>query len=336
MRDRKRPVGLLVLCAVVAACLLAPGAADASTSPPSSPSATFMFPVAKTTSYGTTDGWSVSWEATGNFASQRLIEVVAPVNRDGGCKSVSYQRRVVHDGAASPLGLTGSAGHCYRYRLDLLGNDGGVLASRTSGALRSLPGWTGREDLFRRGEFSTQRTWTWCVAASVQIMLNEIRGRQDRSYANQRIYERYARLHDRHAGLNYSGSDATGWAAALNHFNGGSGYRVHADGTFLRAIHDAALRLRLTGHPVGLLVKHGNHAWVMSGFRATADPALTSDFTVTAVYIEGPLFPKQQANGYDMAPDTRLSLTRLRLFFRRYSDRHPGTTWDRRFVTVQP
>lgn len=132
------------------------------------------------------------------------------------------------------------------------------------------------------------------------------------------------------------GSDPQGWAAALNHFNGGSGYRVRADYKFQRAIHAAAQRIRLTGHPVGLLVETGNHAWVMSGFKATADPALTNNFTVTAVYVEGPLFPKQQAYGYDMAPDSRLSMARLRTFFRRYDDRHNGTGWDNHFVTIQP
>jgi hypothetical protein len=94
--------------------------------------------------------------------------------------------------------------------------------------------------------------------------------------------------------------------------------------------------MRLTGHPVGLLVNTGSHAWVLSGFSATADPALTNDFTVTAVYVEGPLFPKQQAGGYDMAPDTRLSMARLRLFFRRYDNRHAGSAWDNQFVTIQP
>ena len=36
---------------------------------------------------------------------------------------------------------------------------------------------------------------------------------------------------------------------------------------------------------------HGRHAWVMSGFRATADPLLTDDFRVTAVIVEDPLYP---------------------------------------------
>ena len=49
--------------------------------------------------------------------------------------------------------------------------------------------------------------------------------------------------------------------------------------------------MRTTGRPVGLLMWHGRHAWVMSGFRATADPLLTDDFKVTSVIVEDPLYP---------------------------------------------
>jgi hypothetical protein len=35
----------------------------------------------------------------------------------------------------------------------------------------------------------------------------------------------------------------------------------------------------------------GRHAWVMSGFEATADPARFDDFTVTGVRVQDPLYP---------------------------------------------
>jgi len=336
MPNRNRHIATVV-SAIAAACLLVPAQADARNSPATTgPSATFTFPAPSATSYGTVDGWSVSWDVTGDFTTQRLTEASAPVNADGGCAGVTYTDGAVHDDAASPLSVGGDPGTCYRYKVELLHGNGDALATATSGSLRGLTSWTGREELFRHGEFSTQHTWTWCVGASVQIMLNEIRGRHDHTRWGQRRYMRYARLHDRYYKRPIKGSDPKGWAAALNHFNRGSGYQVHADYSFQRAVHDAARRLRLTGHPVGLLVKTGIHAWVMSGFKATADPALTNNFIVTAVYVEGPLFPMQQAYGYDMAPDTRLSLARFRLFFRRYDDRRAGTAWDNRFVTIQP
>ena len=41
-------------------------------------------------------------------------------------------------------------------------------------------------------------------------------------------------------------------------------------------------QIRLTNRPVGLMTWRGAHSWVMSGFNATADPAVTDKFTVTA------------------------------------------------------
>lgn len=332
-----RALAFTALSVVTAASLLAPAhAAARNGSATTTPTATFTFPAAGPTSFATVGGWDVAWDASGDFVSQRLTEESARPNANGGCASVIYADGLIHDAAVSPLSAIGDPGTCYSYRLDLLDGGGAVIATATSGALHALASWTGREDIFLRGEFSTQLTWTWCVAASIQIMLNEIRIRHDHSWYGQDRYMRYARQHDRAYRHPIRGSDPQGWAAALNHFNRGTGYRVRADTSMKAAIHAAARRLRLTGHPVGLLVSKGSHAWVMSGFRATADPALTNDFSVTAVYIEGPLFPKQQAYGYDMAPDTRLSITRLRTFFRRYDDRHAGSAWDNQFVSIQP
>ena len=57
----------------------------------------------------------------------------------------------------------------------------------------------------------------------------------------------------------------------------------------------AAASIRQTNRPVGLLVWRGRHAWVMSGFRATADPLRSSDYTVTAAIVMDPLYPHGSA-----------------------------------------
>ena len=69
----------------------------------------------------------------------------------------------------------------------------------------------------------------------------------------------------------------------------------------------AVTRLRLTNLPVALTVSHGNHGWILTGFRATADPAVTSSFKVTSVRVTGPLYGLQSKNGYDMPPNTKLT-----------------------------
>ena len=53
------------------------------------------------------------------------------------------------------------------------------------------------------------------------------------------------------------------------------------------ALRLAVIRLRKTNLPVGITVSRGNHAWILTGFCATADPARTNDFKVTSVRVIG-------------------------------------------------
>lgn len=74
--------------------------------------------------------------------------------------------------------------------------------------------------------------------------------------------------------------------------------------------------MRRTGRPVGLLVWGGRHAWVMSGFRATADPAVTDDFRVTHAIVLDPLYPRHSTTwGRSPAPGSSLTLALLGHFF---------------------
>ena len=43
--------------------------------------------------------------------------------------------------------------------------------------------------------------------------------------------------------------------------------------------------------PVIIVAWRGAHTWVMTGFRATADPLLFKDATVTGTYILDPWYP---------------------------------------------
>jgi hypothetical protein len=319
--------------ATIGVCVLLPGLTAAAHRSTGGVAAAFSFPPPGVNSYATENGWDVRWSVQGApGARQRLVDQVATPNANGGCRAVRYGRGAASDGVASPVHRSGLRKLCHRYRLQVLDGTGAVLATAISGSLRILAGWTGKVDLYMAGVFSTQRTLTWCVGASVQIMLNIVLGRHDHSTSGQRRFMRYARLHDGASGL--LGTNALGWRAALNHFDHGTGYHVSADGTLRQAIHTAARRLRLTGHPVGLLVMRGSHAWVMSGFEADADPAVTGHFRVTAVYFEGPLYPIGQSNGFDMPPDSRLTVGALRHFMPPYDA--PGTSWHHRFLTVQP
>jgi hypothetical protein len=78
--------------------------------------------------------------------------------------------------------------------------------------------------------------------------------------------------------------------------------------TLAGALRIAAKAIRETGKPVGLLVWRGRHAWVMSGFRATADPRLTDSFDVTAAIVLDPLYPYGSAK-WGPSPKPREALT---------------------------
>lgn len=169
------------------------------------------------------------------------------------------------------------------------------------------------------------------------MMLNITLDQRDLSKSNQQRYIRYERRHDLYAPRQAKGSDPLGWAAALRHYGGGSGYRDISSTTFDDSIRNAARRLRNSGKPVGLLVDKGSHAWVMTGLSASADPATNEAFTVTHVMVMGPLYPKRQKNGYDMAPDTSLTIEQLKTFFVPYEDDVlPNNPWQFLYVTIEP
>ena len=86
-----------------------------------------------------------------------------------------------------------------------------------------------------------------------------------------------------------AGVDPQGWTAGLRQFVDDR-YRLVASTTFENALRSAVKRLRLTNLPVALAVAHGSHGWILTGFTATADPAMTPSFRVTSVRVIGPLF----------------------------------------------
>ncbi len=190
-------------------------------------------------------------------------------------------------------------------------------------------------DLYRAGVYTMQATWYWCTAANAQIMRNMAFHQADHSTADQSRYFAYMRAHDRYVIPISDGTDPQGWADGLAHFVD-SRYRLETYTSFDTALHDAVTRMRLTGLPVSLAVMHGNHAWVLNGFTATADPARTSHFTVTSVRVTGPLYGRQSVNGYDMPPDTRLSTAAFRTFFTPFHYARVHMAWEGRFITIQP
>jgi hypothetical protein len=219
-----------------------------------------------------------------------------------------------------------------------------ILASAMVGSVASSPGstasaasgWTGGVDLYRSGVFTTQKTWLWCTAADVQIMRNIARHAADHSSASQQRYFDYMRAQNGYRIPVSDGVDPAGWTAGLRHYVDGR-YQLVASGSFDSALRGAVTNLRNTNLPVGITVSRGNHAWVLTGFTATADPATTSRFTVTSVRVVGPLWGLQSRTyGYDMRPDTKLTPAQLEGFFTPWHYARVKMAWEGRWVSVQP
>ena len=215
----------------------------------------------------------------------------------------------------------------------------GPAASAATGpaasAAPALSAWTGGIDLYRSGVFATQKTWLWCTAADIQITRNIVLRRTDHTAASQRTYFSWMRAHNRYTLPLSAGVDAQGWAAGFAHYVD-SRYRLHVQSTFSAALRSAVINLRKTNLPVGITVDHGNHAWLITGFTATADPAATSTFTITSVRVVGPLWGLQSKNGYDMRPDTRLTPAQLAHYFTPWWYAPTRMVWDHKFISVQP
>jgi hypothetical protein len=205
-----------------------------------------------------------------------------------------------------------------------------------AGSASALSRWTGGVDLYRSGAFTTQQTWLWCTAADVQIARNIVDHAADHTRAAQQRYFDYMRAHNRYAIPVKDGVDPGGWTAGFRR-DVDSRYRLVASQSFDAALRSAVTSLRRTRLPVGITVAHGNHAWLLTGFTATADPAATGRFTVTSVRVVGPLWGLQSTSyGYDMRPDTKLTPAQLKTFFTPWHYAGVRMAWEGDWVSIQP
>jgi hypothetical protein len=204
-----------------------------------------------------------------------------------------------------------------------------------AGSPAAASSWTGRFSVYTKGSFSYQHLDYTCVGASVQMMLNMINDTSLHSATAQKTYWQYGRDHSKHKPGNM-GVDPVGWVAALEHFGAGN-YAVNVAPRFQAGLQTLAAAMRSTDRPVGLFVDAGGHAWVMTGFEATADPATASSFKVTAVQAMGPLYPDGTIDGksYDPGPGTWLTLDQLRMKFTPMQWKI-APEWNGRWIAVIP
>jgi hypothetical protein len=134
-----------------------------------------------------------------------------------------------------------------------------------------------------------------CVAASTAMMMNILNGGD--LNLDQMAILRYAQKRDALNDSTQRGSDPLGWAIAATRFSRytvrPTTYRWEAYSTETAALKRAAKQIARYGKAVGLLVSHGGHAVVMTGFTSTRNP-LSGSFTVTGIYYSDPLGVRNQ------------------------------------------
>jgi hypothetical protein len=198
-----------------------------------------------------------------------------------------------------------------------------------------------RVQLYRPGDFVSQTNSVQCVGASMQMMLNMIRAENDRTARTQLALQKLARANSPKrigpGGIEFTrprrGASSFGWAAGLSAIGGGR-YRVRAAPSLGSALRIAARAVRQTGRPVGLLVWHGAHAWVMSGFEATTTRGGVG--RVTSVTVLDPWYPRYSPTyGPSPRPGTRLTPRQLAADYLRWH-RHHRSPFDGQYVLVVP
>ncbi len=189
-------------------------------------------------------------------------------------------------------------------------------------------------NLYRKGDFVSQATKDQCVSAAMQIMLNIVRPKDDRSAATQ---ARLAKLAQELSDASNGGTEPLGWARGLMKMGAGK-YVVAVAPTRGKAIERAVRAMRATGRPVGLLVWRGAHSWVLHGFEATADPAGPGPMRVTHLYVSDPWYPRISSIwGPSRGPNARITPKQLEedyLQWRRPTGRYPGM--DGQYVLIMP
>jgi hypothetical protein len=186
--------------------------------------------------------------------------------------------------------------------------------------------------LYRPEAFTQQVTQQVCTGASIQMMLNLIRGEEDHNGQHQIDYVSYEMSHSKYSVRSFGGMP-DGWANALVHFVAGD-YRAVSYPTFEESIKYAAQQIRLTGRPAGITVYWGTHAWVMVGFNSIgADPALSDDYTVTSVIV---MAPDYKISWSDPAPGTTLPMAALARMDTDYSSTSFPTIWTDQFLVIMP
>ena len=138
--------------------------------------------------------------------------------------------------------------------------------------------------------FVSQQTKDWCAPAGVQMTLAAL-GLADNSEQFQHaLADRSGEWESRRDSLN-GGWGPGAMVQALEAY-GARGYEIRGFERRNDALLDAARAISATESPAILLAWRGAHTWVMTGYRATADPLVFDDVRISGAYVLDPWYPR--------------------------------------------
>jgi hypothetical protein len=184
--------------------------------------------------------------------------------------------------------------------------------------------------------FASQIRNDWCAVAGTQMAL-AVMGLADNSSATQRDIGGRIRSWEAWSDSHNGEWGPAAMALALDAY-GAPGYEVRAFETMTYALRDAAVAIKKTQSPVVLLAWRGAHTWVMTGYRADADPATFRDTKIKGAYILDPWYPRISSIwGESNPPGTSTTFAELQenfLPWKRPEGQYPDR--DGLFITVAP
>jgi hypothetical protein len=186
------------------------------------------------------------------------------------------------------------------------------------------------------GVFISEIKDIWCAPAGTTIVLTILgRGANTTAFETHLAgqIDQWDSWQDSHDG----GWGPAAIALALAAY-GVPGYQVRAYTTLPAEVKDAALALAKTHEPVVLMAWYGAHTWVMTGYRASADPTVFRSAAMTGAYILDPWYPRISTLwGRSAAPGAFHSMANLAvnvLPWRRPEGYYPAR--DLKFIAIVP
>ena len=184
--------------------------------------------------------------------------------------------------------------------------------------------------------FTSQITKDWCAPSGIQMTLTVL-GLADPGEAFQR--ELAGRVGEWEAWADsHNGDWGPGAMVQALEAYGAAGYEIRAFDSRAHALRDSARGLMETRSPVILIAWRGAHTWVMTGFRADADPTRFNDAVVSGTYVLDPWYPRVSSIWGPSDPPGAFQDTQNMEFNYRPWQRPEGTYPDRdgKYLVLMP